>query len=423
MLRKSLLVSAAVIALALTTAPAAMAGGKPTPAITPVAGATLPLNVRTQLAATRIVNADESAAAAASGPSARTASGRSMVATAAKPLAKDYDSSLVGMAVTASGLQVSVAGHPSAELTRAIASEADGIPVTIKAVPRSEGQLEKVQARITSDLKYWSAQGIHIAAWGPDLSADKVSVTLTHYSAQAARSITARYGTAWVTVATTSVTPQPSAGREDDSAPWFGGDELIHQVNSTTEEICTSGFSLMIGSAYVVPADAHCLDSNYSTDFTNPGGTVGNIYGFDTSNDTLLISASSAGDFIWSDPNSTDREVTGVASTDPVSGLICTDGLTNREVCSVQIEATGQNVTYTINGESTTISNTVYACQTAGKAAFSAGDSGGPVETSLGSTAATARGAVLAYTGDAHCGWYMPERYIESDWGATVVLG
>jgi hypothetical protein len=415
MLRKSLLISAAVAALALTTAPAAMAGGKPVPATTPVPGATLPLNVRAQLAATRIVNTDESAAAAASG--------RSMVATTAKPLAGEYDSSLVGMAVTASGLQVTVAGHSSAELTRAIAAGADGVPVTIKVVPHSEGQLETVQARITSDLKYWSARGIHLAAWGPDLSADKVSVTLTHYSALAARSITARYGTAWVTVATTSVNAQPSASRTDDFAPWYGGDELLHRINSTTEEICTTGFSLKIGSTPIVPADAHCFGNNYSTNFTNPGGTIGTWYGYDDYHDTLLINASSDAGYIWSDPTSTDRAVTGVASTDPIGGLICTDGLTNREVCSVKIEATNQTITYSINGTSTTVSNTVYACQTAGKAAFSAGDSGGPVETTIGSTDTTARGAVLAYTGDAHCGWYMPERYIESDWGATVVLG
>ena len=56
------------------------------------------------------------------------------------------------------------------------------------------------------------------------------------------------------------------------------------------------------------------------------------------------------------------------------------------------------------------------------KNAFSPGDSGGPVETTIGSGQATARGEILAYVvGSEYCGWYMPERYIESDWGATAI--
>ena len=67
------------------------------------------------------------------------------------------------------------------------------------------------------------------------------------------------------------------------------------------------------------------------------------------------------------------------------------------------------------------MTNLVYACQTAGKSAFSGGDSGAPVETTIGSGQATARGELLANNGgSASCGWYLPERYVESDWGVTV---
>lgn len=416
MLRKPLLIPAVAVVLAFSAAPPALAGGKPVPKITPVATAAISFNVRAQLAATRIVNADESSASAAFG--------RPKVATAAKPLAKEYDSSLVGMAITASGLQVTVAGHPSASLTRAIASEADGMPVSIRAVRHSEAQLEQVQAKITTDLKYWTARDVHITAWGPDLSSDKVSVVLSRYSAGAAKLIMARYGTAWVSVPTASVTAQPSFSRTDDSAPWFGADELEHRDSSGKVWLCTTGFGLRIGSTYLVPADTHCFVSNFFNNFYNPGGTIGDWYDFNTNHDTLLINASSAGGYIWSDPTSANRLVVGVASTDPVGGLICTDGYTNREVCSVKILSTNQNVTYMINGTSTTVSNTVYACQSKSGAAFSGGDSGGPVETTIGSSETTARGAVLAMViGDSYCGWYMPERYIESDFGATTVLG
>jgi transposase len=147
-----------------------------------------------------------------------------------------------------------------------------------------------------------------------------------------------------------------------------------------------------------------------------PAGTSGKDAG-------KIVNAASVDGDIWSNPTSTSRTVAKVAPSDPTGGLICTDGLTNLEVCSVKFESINQDVTYDINGVSTTVTGTVYACQTAGKAAFSGGDSGGPVETTLGSTSATARGEILANTDSAICGWYLPERTIESDWDASTVLG
>ena len=64
-----------------------------------------------------------------------------------------------------------------------------------------------------------------------------------------------------------------------------------------------------------------------------------------------------------------------------VGGLICSRRADKPRICSVKIESINQDVTYNINGVSTTVTGTVYACQTANKAAFSGGDSGGPVET------------------------------------------
>ena len=143
-----------------------IAGGKPTPRNTPLAATTPPFNDRAQLAADGIVNADDSAASAVSG--------RPMTATTAKLIAQNYDPSLVGIAVTSTGLQITVAGRPSATLSQAIAARANGIPVSIRIVQHSEAQLTGVQARITADLGYWTARGVRIAAWGPDLASDKV---------------------------------------------------------------------------------------------------------------------------------------------------------------------------------------------------------------------------------------------------------
>jgi hypothetical protein len=421
MRRRILVLAAATAAIGLvssTGVAAAAASPKPGTAAAGPASAALPFNTRTQLAADRIVNADEAAL-----------SGKRV--SALRPLSRQYDTTIAGIAITAHGLQVSVAGHLSAVLAQAIRTEADGVPVTVKVVAHSQTQLEAVQARIGKDAAYWREHGVILSAWGPDLSSDKVLVSLAHYSARAAAAITVRYGSRWVQVSTASLVAQPSTGslvaepsqccsRTDDTTPWWGGDELLH-VSGDTIWVCTTGFGVEIDGVTYVTTAFHCAESNYSNSFYNPGGTIGYLWGAYDAHDTMLIQASTAG-VIWSNPTSVDRLVVGVDSTDPVGGLICTDGLSDLEVCDVEIDATNQSITYTINGSSETVVNTVYACQKSGKAAFSPGDSGAPVETTLGSLKTDARGLLLAHVvGDDACGWYLPERYVESDWDATVL--
>jgi hypothetical protein len=372
-----------------------------------VALASLPFNVRAEIAADQIVNADESLYL-----------GKAV--TPGKPVAQEHDSSIVGYAITARGLQIVVSGAPSAFLARAIAKNRTGIPVAIRVVPRSAGQLAAVQARIGSDARYWKQRGVVISVWGPDLASDKVQITLTHYSRRAAAMLIARYGAEWVRISTASATIQPLS-RTTDSPPWWGGDLVYHPLSSGGTETCSTGFSIKIASSTYVPTADHCLESDYSDRFYNPGGgTIGYLYASNSYHDTMLIKASSAGT-VWSDPNSTERSVTSVASSDPVGGLICADGAISREVCNVRINSTGQSVTYVINGTNTTVKNLVYACQQSGNAAFQSGDSGGPVETTVGSDQSIARGEILAGNGNISCGYYLPERYIVSDWGATVL--
>jgi len=372
-----------------------------------VALASLPFNVRAQVAADQIVNADES-----------LYTGKAVAL--GKPVAQEHDGSIVGYAITASGLQIVVAGAPSAFLTRAIAKNRTGIPVAIRVVPRSAGQLAAVQARIGGDARYWKKRGVVISVWGPDLASDKVQITLTHYSRRAAAMLVARYGAAWVRISPTSVTIQPLS-RTSDSAPWWGGDLVYHPLSSGATETCSTGFSIKIASTTYVPTADHCIESDYTSRFYNPGGgTIGYLYASNDFHDTMLIQASSAGT-VWSDPNSTERSVSSVASSDPVGGLICADGAISREVCNVRINSTGQSATYVINGTNTAVKNLVYACQQAGKAAFETGDSGGPVETTVGSSQSIARGEILAGNGNLTCGYYLPERYIVSDWGAVVL--
>ena len=174
------------------------------------APATLPFNARAQAAADKIVNADQSAITGAR-------------STTMKPIAAVHDPSLLGISITRTGLEISVAGAATAALRRAIDTEADGIPVTIRVVRHSELQLEAVQARIKHDLGYWSKRGIHLSTWGPDLTSDKVSVTLAKYSAGRPRKLPRVTAPAWVAVSTQAVTVKSSSGRTDDFSPWYRG--------------------------------------------------------------------------------------------------------------------------------------------------------------------------------------------------------
>jgi len=417
-LRRSLLAVGVLIAASASLAAGAAAQVQAAPNASPAGAPALPFNTQAQIVSGNIVDADDSGAAKTDGLAVR--------ATTDKPLAKNYDASLVGIAIVPPGLQIMVAHHASAALIEAIKAEADGMPVSIRVVSHSAAQLAAVQARIGADIPYLAARGIDVTAWGQDPSSDTVSVLLADYSPAAARAIVARYGSAWVSVDPTSGAASAADDRADDSPPWYGGDQIEHHYGGGTS-YCSSGFALTILGAAYVPTAAHCLESNYANDFYNTDGNeVGSIWGYNNSEDTVIINAAAVLPDIWSDPNSTAREVVKVAPNDPQYGLICTDGYATREVCDVEIETTDTNVVYTVNGVSTEVYGVVYACQTAGDAAFSSGDSGGPVETTLGSSEATARGEILASNTDApnaSCGWYLPERTIESDWDASTVLG
>ena len=133
--------------------------------------------------------------------------------------------------------------------------------------------------------------------------------------------------------------------------------------------------------------------------------------------DEQVIPVSSVGSYIFSDPTSTTRKVTGVASSDPIGTLLCTDGYSDREVCSVRVDAIGQMATYGVK----TVTGLVKAHQTGGAAAFSGGDSGGPIGATTGSTSILAFGMICAMvTGNASIGYYMPARFIQLDMGVTV---
>ena len=146
------------------------------------------------------------------------------------------------------------------------------------------------------------------------------------------------------------------------------------------------------------------------------GNTVSVSYGGNL--DVQVIQVSSSGSYVWSDgtyagnnPLGSKRGVRAVATNQPIGGLLCADGYTLGEVCSVRIDAVNQ--TLTANGHSTF--NTVRAHQTGGLYSAAPGDSGAPIYSLLGSTNTVGvYGMILGGTVNAPSNviYYEPASYI-----------
>jgi hypothetical protein len=112
------------------------------------------------------------------------------------------------------------------------------------------------------------------------------------------------------------------------------------------------------------------------------------------------------------------RNVTAAATTDPISGKICADGSYTAEVCGVNIDFTGRCVKFS---DGVTTCGLVVAHKTAVTVSVD-GDSGGPIETTLGATGSEARGEIIGGTDLNQIVYYTPIRFISRAWSA-VVLG
>lgn len=334
----------------------------------------------------------------------------------------------VGQRVTAAGLEVDLSSAPTLAETGLVSAEATAqavslskfgvdptsitVPVSIRTVPNSLASLSSLTSQLDSDAASWANKGIALSSWGPDLNSDLVVVHLQAYSTTAAQQLESTYGPL-LSVASDSQSASGSS-RTADVAPWWGGDKI--DQGST---FCTSWFSVISASgAAVTPTAGHCGAGAW-TQNGSAFGTVSSRH-FGGTMDGELIPVSSNSPDVWSDPTSTNRLVTSLASGNTVGVLTCTDGVTDRERCSVRIDATGQSVSY----DGQTITGTVSAHQTGDLNAFSAGDSGGPVETTSGASQSIAQGMVLAReTSDAAYGWYMPARTVDSYFNVFVKTG
>ena len=342
------------------------------------------------------------------------------------------DSGFFQTAVTSSGVELATTKGPSALPMAQLANAAGAVPVHVRVVPNSMATLMAVRDRIVADEDFWKGKGVQFGSWGPDYDSDVVVVHLVKYSAATAADVLQRYG-ALVSVAAGDTPLATRFNRIVDSSPWYGGDK----INAPTRT-CSSGFNYVSasGGQYVTTA-RHCSAGPGS------GALPGvNIYNFgnrvapvtssqELNNGELDIEfgyASSiggkVGGIVWSgSPTSASlRHVISVATADPIRGVICMDGAITGEVCGVTILSVGACVPFS-NGVTTC---GLVVASKPGAVIGQGGDSGGPVETTIGSTQTEARGEMIGGAADPHefdTNFYTPIRLITRAFNVTVKLG
>jgi hypothetical protein len=125
------------------------------------------------------------------------------------------------------------------------------------------------------------------------------------------------------------------------------------------------------------------------------------------------------GGVVWggNSTGTTVRSVVAVASSDPIGGLICTDGSVAGEVCGVRIDAVNQCITFS---DGVTTCHLVTSSRS-GATISLPGDSGGPVETTLPTGSTEARGEIIGGNNGSTC-YYLPIKAVAGLFGMHVQM-
>jgi hypothetical protein len=113
-----------------------------------------------------------------------------------------------GAQVIQSGIEIDLAAaKPSSDVKSVVDRNRtifDGAPIPIKyrAVHNSLLQLQALTKRVSADRSYWTAQGVTLRAFGPDLTTNTVLVAVAHYQPAVKAQFAKRYGSAITVQAT-----------------------------------------------------------------------------------------------------------------------------------------------------------------------------------------------------------------------------
>ncbi|HST46899.1 hypothetical protein [Jatrophihabitans sp.] len=106
-----------------------------------------------------------------------------------------------GLQILRYGIEVDTAGSPDPQLraavTRAVQRyryQGREIEVRYRLVRYSERELKAVVQRIRADDDDLAKQGIELSSWGPDITTNKVEISLAHYTDAYRDVLLSRYG-------------------------------------------------------------------------------------------------------------------------------------------------------------------------------------------------------------------------------------
>jgi hypothetical protein len=316
---------------------------------------------------------------------------------------------------------VSLVGPQEPVLQQDVQLLAGSVRVHVRWVRNSQVELDGLTQQIAHDRDYWKARGVELSQWGPDYESNGVLVdAVGGQPIDLGAQLVARYGSAVILGSMKDPLPR-RLSRTDDRSPFFGGDQTTDHV---THIGCTSGFTLWRSGLPWITTAGHCAGGTgsgsipghayYNGNHVDANHYMGTVYARSFINNGELDYEVLTGDgtkSIWGGSAIQTpfiRTVTAVATTDPIDGLICTSGAYTKEVCSVKIHRTGRCVTFS---DGVTTCGLVEAYRNFVTVATD-GDSGGPVETTLGSSQTEARGMIVGGWDFNQIVYYTPIRFI-----------
>jgi hypothetical protein len=297
--------------------------------------------------------------------------------------------------------------------------------VSFAQTPSSYKHLMALEAKLTASANSLVDQGVKLVSYGPDQATGKLRIDLAGDQAEPATASTAAAladgatGTVNSTEGTSGTSSdvtdaaaaqaalsdllgaddiefskqaptEAASTRNDDSAPWYGADAAHHG----TDEACTTGFSLWLGSSTYTLTAAHCfaVGEEIKNAFVSGTGSIngGNgVIGTVTSRrtdaygeDVELIKSNADPQFVSGVPNSsTIDDVDGFLF--PQVGMTVQNNGAYSGTVSSKVDAIDQ--CSLLRGEGGAPDRVVcdLAHTSSSGIATETGDSGGPVSTTV----------------------------------------
>lgn len=328
-----------------------------------------------------------------------------------------------GVWIAKSGIMLGLTSRLRSGDARVIDAARSSAPVTVIHEQNSLQDLSRVQRSINGRDQSLIHQGIPLREWGVLDSANKIEIKLRHYSPNSERILVKQFGARFVFVAKGDFNPQDSSRRSDYS-PFYGG---LVMYKKESGAVCTSWFGT---TSVAAPSHQYVLTAGHcSTGHWYVYNLSGNYIGYTNSlHRNSKVDAQDIRDgaapYVWTtyqnDPiGNRYAAVVGVQSNG-VGELVCTDGVTDGEQCSVQV--TQINVSRTYDG-GPTITDCIEGSQEYLENAFSPGDSGGPVYQYVsGSTSRLyARRMVVYHESHDYQGYFTPAFTTAAQMGVSIM--